>query len=209
MNCQGLMKTQIKIIASIFALFLTTSALADSLFQTGVSAHGLRDFREVMPNVLYRGGARTKQHDVNAPMTGDQQEALCEQGIGDAFYLYSTGMNGPTVKSCANGQMNYAYKSWEGSGRDVVLRTIYNSIKNNGKPVFVHCWYGIHATGAVAALALRQFCDMSAETAVEYWKVGIAKQLQYQKVIDQIRAFQPNPSMHLTEEEKGRVCPRF
>jgi hypothetical protein len=70
-----------------------------NIMQSGSSFHGIRDYREVMPDVLYRGGANNGR----APLRDDQLKALCEAGFGTAVYLYRTGFSGPSrviVKSC-------------------------------------------------------------------------------------------------------------
>lgn len=105
--------------------------------------------------------------------------------------------------------MSYIDRSWEGKDRADVHRQIYEAIKSKGSPVFIHCWNGIHATGAVAATALMQFCGISAQQAVDYWKVGIAKNLQYPKVIKSIMSFKPDPALQLTPEEQSQYCPKF
>jgi hypothetical protein len=187
---------------------LTNSGMAlaqNNIMQPGVPFHGIRDYREVMPGVLYRGGANNGR----APLNQSQLDALCDQGMGTAYYLYSTGFHGPSVTHCSKGELDYNYEGWEGKGRATIDQQIYNTIKSNGKPVFIHCWNGIHATGAVAATALMQFCGVSAKQAVDYWKVGIAPKLQYPSVIRNIESFQPNPKLELTPEEQTKYCPKF
>jgi len=173
--------------------------------QTGIQFHGIRDFREVMPGALYRGGA----NNGHAPLSHDELNALCEDDIGTAIYLYTTGFSGPSVTHCSKGSLNYIDKGWEGSGRAAVHKQIYDTIKGKGKPVFIHCWYGIHATGAVAATALIQFCNLPPKQAVDYWKVGVPAKLQYPKVIQSIMGFKPDPALQLTPEERDQYCPRF
>jgi hypothetical protein len=178
---------------------------AQQIMQTGSQFHGIRDFREVMPGALYRGGA----NNGHAPLSRDELNALCEDDIGTAIYLYTTGFSGPSVTHCSKGSLDYIDKGWEGQGRAAVHKHIYDTIKSKGKPVFIHCWYGIHATGAVAATALMQFCNISPKQAVAYWKVGIPTKLQYPKVIQSIISFRPDPALQLTPEERGQYCPRF
>ena len=91
---------------------------------------------------------------------GLELNALCDAGIGTAIYLYSTQFPGPLTIHCSKGSLDYIYRSWEGRGRAAVHQQIYNAIKDKSKPVFIHCWNGIHATGAVAATALMQFCGI-------------------------------------------------
>jgi hypothetical protein len=182
-----------------------SAASAPAIMQTGVTFHGIRDYREVMPGVLFRGGANNGR----APLNQTELQALCEAGFGTAIYLYSTGFSGPKTVQCSKGSLNYIYESWQGSGRAAVDQRIFDDIKNKGRPIFVHCWNGIHATGAVAATALMQFCNLSPQQAVQYWKVGVAPKIQYPSVIRNIQSFQRNPKLELTPEERGQYCPRF
>ena len=200
------MKRRFVPIVLIAALLNTSTALAQNkIMQPGAPFHGIRDYREVMPGALYRGGANNGR----APLNQGELDALCDAGMGTAYYLYSTGFHGPTVIHCSKGDLDYSYQGWEGKGRAIVHQQIYNTIKSKGKPVFIHCWNGIHATGAVAATALMQFCGISAKQAVDYWKVGIAPKLQYPSVIQNIESFQPNPKLELTPEEQATYCPKF
>jgi hypothetical protein len=176
----------------------------NSLSSTGSPLFQVRDFREVMPGILYRGGAAVngKHTELNAT----QREALCEGGIGISYYLYSTGFTGVHT-NCSNGkQMEYKYKDYA-SAPATINQRIYKSIHDGAPPVFVHCWYGIHATGFIAATALIQFCGFTHSQAVEYWKIGVAKKVQYPKVIKQIKSFKVDPGLLLTPAEKDRVCP--
>lgn len=184
---------------------MPTQVCAQKIMQTGTNFHGIRDFREVMPGALYRGGA----NNGHAPLSHEELDALCEDDIGTAIYLYTTGFVGPSVTHCSKGSLDYIDKGWEGRGRAAVHKKIYDAIKNKGKPVFVHCWYGIHATGAVAATALMQFCNTSPKQAVDYWKVGIPAKLQYSRVIQGITTFKPDPVLQLTPAERGQYCPHF
>jgi hypothetical protein len=54
--------------------------------QPGAQFHGIRDYREVMPGVLYRGGANNGR----GPLNRAELDALCDAGIGTAIYLYNT-----------------------------------------------------------------------------------------------------------------------
>jgi hypothetical protein len=175
----------------------------DKIMQPGVPFHGIRDYRQVMPGVLYRGGANNGR----GPLNQNELDALCEEGMGSAYYLYSTGFHGPSVIHCSKGDLSYRYQGWEGKGRAAIHQEIYDTIKSKGKPVFVHCWNGIHATGAVAATALMQFCGISSKQAVDYWKVGIAPKVQYPSVIHDIQSFQSKPNLELTPEERDAYCP--
>ena len=55
-------------------LLVTTGAFAQQkIMQAGTPYHGIRDYREVMPGVLYRGGANNGR----GPLNRDQLNALC------------------------------------------------------------------------------------------------------------------------------------
>jgi hypothetical protein len=194
-------------IASLLFTLVPSIVIAQQpkIMQQGTPFHGIRDYREVMSGVLYRGGADNGR----APLKQSQLNALCEAGFGTAVYLYRTGFSGPSTTRCSKGSLEYIYEGWQGKGRAVVDQKIYNTIKTNGKPVFIHCWNGIHATGAVAATALMQFCDLPPRKAVEYWKVGIAPRVQYPSVIRDIESFQPSPRLQLTPQQQRQYCPEF
>src|ERR1700726_2521329 len=116
------MKT-IRFLPLCLLLFLvTTSTFAQQkIMQPGTQFHGIRDYREVMPGVLYRG----------------QLNALCDEGVGTAIYLYNTQFPGPSTRGCSKGSLDYIYRGWEGRGRAAVHQQIYNAIKNKSQPVFI------------------------------------------------------------------------
>jgi hypothetical protein len=180
-------------------------AQENKIMEPGTTYHGIRDYREVMPGVLYRGGANNGR----GPLRKEQLEALCEAGFGTAVYLYRTGFAGPSTVQCSKGSLRYTTEGWEGKGRAAVDQQIYDIIQTKDKPIFIHCWNGIHATGAVAATALMQFCNISPQEAVAYWKVGIAPRVQYPSVIRSIESFQRNPELQLTPEQQKQFCPQF
>jgi hypothetical protein len=84
------------------------------IMQSGVPFHGIRDYREVMPGVLYRGGA----NNGHAPLKQDQLDALCEAGIGTADYLYRTGSQVPLPFIARRGRSNTSTK--DGKGQDAL-----------------------------------------------------------------------------------------
>ena len=92
-----------------------TALAQNKIMQPGVQFHGIRDYREVMPGVLYRGGANNGR----GPLNQNELDALCEEGMGTAYYLYSTGFHGPSVIHCSKGDLDYRYEGWEGKGRAI------------------------------------------------------------------------------------------
>jgi hypothetical protein len=196
--------TKLLLLVVLTSLLSAGAALSqNNIMRPGVPFHGIRDYRQVMPGVMYRGGANNGRD----PLNQNELDALCEEGLGTAYYLYSTGFHGPSVIHCSKGDLSYRYQGWQGRGRTAIHQAIYDIIKSKGKPVFVHCWNGIHATGAVAATALMQFCGISSTQAVDYWKVGIAPKVQYQSVIHDIQSFRSDPNLELTPEERAAYCP--
>src|SRR5947209_15330039 len=108
-------------------LILTTGAFAQGTLIFFFQAEdGIRDYREVMPGVLYRGGANNGR----GPLNQSQLNALCDEGIGTAVYLYSTQFPGPSTIRCSKGSLDYVYHGWEGRGRAAVHQQIHNVIKN-------------------------------------------------------------------------------
>ena len=94
-------------------LLVTASAFAqEKIMQPGTQFHGIRDYREVMPGVLYRGGANNGR----GPLNRAELDALCDAGIGTAIYLYNTQFPGPSTIHCSKGSLDYIYRSWKAGG---------------------------------------------------------------------------------------------
>lgn len=186
-------------------LGLTTAALtAPSAHAVGNNFGGLKNVKVVMPGVLYRGGGAGGR----VPMGPAQLDALCESGFSNATYAYKTGWTGSQNVSCGSNRISYDYRQWDNSGAvKTTLRDLHDIIRSGSGAMYVHCWYGVHASGYVAAVALAQFCDYSPEQAVEYWKKHVPTKLQYPKVIDMIRKFQPYKEFEISAGERARVCP--
>jgi hypothetical protein len=91
------------------------------------------------------------------------------------------------------------------------LRHIYDALQDPMQgPVYTHCWNGWHASGSVAAVALRQFCGMAAEDAVKYWDRntdGNNKEPQFERIRQRVREFEPDPALMLSPEQQREYCP--
>lgn len=144
--------------------------------------YGTRNVRVVLDGYYYRGGANNYYHrdsprDNRNPLPSDGLINLCEEGFGEAVYLYSTRAGtAPKSVSCLDrkGQENtIKYQSLpyhEPSNNYELLKLVYEKLKTGDfKPIYAHCWNGWHATGLLASLSLRQFCGFSGEDAVTYW----------------------------------------
>ncbi len=181
------------------------SLVIGSVSVTQVQAeYGLKNFKVVMPGALYRGAGNGNR----APMNDSSLKALCQAGFSRVYYLYGKGPN--KSLNCGSNTIEYKTAAYSTS-RDFekpILKAIYNAIQNGSGPVYPHCWYGVHASGYVAAVALRQFCGYSAEQAVSYWNSHIASaSLRYPKVQNKIRNFRPDPNLQISSSQASRHCP--
>jgi len=187
--------------------------------------YGVRNFRAVLNGVYYRSGANNAYHrkhkrENSNPMPIDGLENLCREGFSRVVYLYSTNYNrAPRNISCQafKGQNNeLAYEQISGlSGRErdihLLIAEIFEHISSpHLGPILDHCWNGWHASGFVAAVALRQFCRFDATSAVRYWDAGTDgnnKAKAFEKVREMIRRFKPYPEFMLSDEERMKLCP--
>ncbi len=183
---------------------------------------GTRNFRVVLRGILYRGGANNAYGDFRladqkrrqGPLQARALQNLCKEGFADAFFAYGNRALHETV-NCARdrGSNVLSYRGLRpqspGSDRREFLRILHDQITGpDHRPVFVHCWNGYHASGIAAAVALRQFCGISAEDAVAYWKSEAPSlpEPAQTKSIDQIRNFSPIPELTLTPADQKIVC---
>lgn len=207
------MKPQITIIKFLLAFNvfvpLTSFAVQNVDLYTAHNKDGAYNVRTVMPGILFRGGSSNTSANRN-PLSNAQLCSLRKDGITKAFYFYSKGFSGNKTVSCDAGDIRYEVASMNNPKH--VFQEIKKSIdasENQTQGTFVHCWFGVHASGYVAAAALVQFCDWSSSQAVEYWKGNVPKSIQYAKVINQLRAFKKYSDIpELSEEQKNNFCPK-
>ncbi|MGH9875561.1 MAG: hypothetical protein ACRD9S_24150 [Pyrinomonadaceae bacterium] len=171
--------------------------------------YGLFNYKTVMPGVLYRGSSSGAKGQ-KAPLTAASAQALCQDGFDAVVYAYGTGWSGgdKSIK-CANGQLTYTVKRWDHSDEvKAVLKEIHNIIQDGHGAMYLHCHYGVHASGFEVTAALMQFCGLSGEEGVKYWNSNVAKTIQYPKVQQMIRAFKPYSELKISAEQQARVCPK-
>lgn len=163
------------------------------------SLKGTREFLTVLPGVLYRGGGPGGKR----PLSAEGLKALCEAGFSLAYYGYDKGYKNPGPIKCTNkltGQPN-TLRYYAGKILDMKYKMSYLSelskVANDPShgPIFVHCWNRFHASGELAAIALRQICDWDGDIASEYWKRHAAKY----PMISRIRSFRPDKNLEPTE----------
>lgn len=217
--------------ACILMLFLTNgvSAQTSSEYRFGLdSAHtrlinnkgegydslgGLRNFRVVLKNTLYRSGNNHPESFQN-PLELSTLDNLKGAGFDRIFYLYEknfdTSYPDPLIDSLDSQGLTYRCTPHLDS---VTVRHFLELImtyctKPNGNLVLIHCWNGWHQSGLLSALTLRQFCDYSPEEGLAYWIMNTdGNHKGYNKLKLAIRDFRPYPDLQLTANQKKEVCP--
>jgi len=127
------------------------------------SAHAeIKNEQKLLDGLLSRGGVKNRQ-----PLSNADLKELCERGFTKAYTLYG-GAN-RTVE-CSKGTIEYRGSKDFRSPKDMnrILENIHASFTSK-EHTFVHCNNGAHASGFVAAIALRTFCGMTADKAIAYW----------------------------------------
>jgi hypothetical protein len=181
--------------------------------------YGVRNMREVLKGVLYRGGANNAynkhgKRDNSNPLPDEGLANLCAEGFKNAVYLYATRYS--TAKpqlDCRSirGSNHFDYLQINPKTKPYeILKLVYAAIFNSQRgPIYVHCWNGWHASGLIAALALRQFCGVSGNAAVSYWEKNVDKQdwPSMNPVKDMIRKFTPYPDLQISMSIQRQICP--
>lgn len=171
---------------------------------------GMTFFRPVLSGILYRSGF--KGGDKNRTgMSSTQRTELCTEGFETAFYADFGKNTDYGTTSCGGNSLEYA--SARSSRPDAVMQSVYDTIKTPGKgPVLVHCMWGVHASGALSAMALVQFCGWSEDRAKAYWdeaRNGSPCSNGCDSWIDEkFERFSVNPALQITEAERAAICPK-
>lgn len=190
---------------------IVTAPNVTALIPGMMKQYGVSNLRMVMPGVLYRGGSTAGTERNQGPLQPGSQQALCNDGFSAIVYGYGNNWRGGSsvAVSCAKGQATYVSKRWDHPNEiHDAMKTLHDIISGQKGAMYVHCWYGVHASGTLAAAALRQFCGLSGDQAVRYWEGTVpSSKLWYPGVLRAIRSFQPDPALNISEEEKKRVCP--
>jgi len=176
-----------------------------------------------------------KRNNMN-PLPQDGLDNLCKESFGSAIYLYEknfvpqsvtcTSRTGNTntlqysqvsvLSSPINGNpktgpsFDVDYTSKGNEVRDI-LEQVYDCTQGIGScPIYTHCWNGWHASGLISAVALRQFCDFSADQAVQYWIDGTdsLNNSNYPTVKAAIREFKPLPELKIGRDIQEKICPK-
>jgi hypothetical protein len=189
----------------------------EKLFPVGGGV-GLTHFRVVMPGVLYRGGTegpRAGGDGPRRPLQNQSLQALCKAGFSQAVYAYRTGWNGTENVSCAGNSLQYDYHQWDNrAALKKVFIKLHEIITQGKGAMYVHCWYGLHASGFISATALAQFCGSTgwdSRRAAEYWDSVIPPKIRYPKEHNQVANFVrfTDPELQISVQDATRVCPQY
>lgn len=211
------MKKQIVKVGLILTVFnLMGNAYAnltrEEMLQKGDGGlKGMAFVRPVIKDVLYRAGFKggDKNH---TGLSSEQRQNLCNEGFSEARYIdFGTKTNyGATV--CADGsQLNY--QSGSSSRPDQIMKDLYQVITQEKKPMIVHCMWGVHSSGAVAAMALVQFCGWTEDEAKKYWLAaennapcsgGCSNWID-----GKFKNFKFNPSLVIDQTIQDKICPKY
>jgi hypothetical protein len=177
---------------------------------TSGAPEGMAFFRPVLSGVLYRAGFSGGDKD-RTGLSSAQRNTLCQDGFSKAFYADFGKNTQYGTTSCASGALDY--DSARSSRPADVMQAIYEVAKNPGDgPVLVHCMWGVHSSGALAAMALVQFCGWSEARAKAYWdeaRNGAPCSGGCDAWIDaKFEGFSKNPALTLSDAEMAAICPK-
>ena len=202
-----------------------SAKLVDNRGEGREALYGVRNFRSVLNGVYYRGGANNvynkygKRNNSN-PLTNAALTNLCQEGFTQAVYFYSTNFAGAAKTTrCRDFRGNdnvLTYSqisplSYRRADQRVLLTMIHDRVRDSRLgPIYGHCWNGWHASGFVAAITLRQFCGFSKDQAVAYWNKNTDGNngSSYNKVRNQVAAFEPFADLTISDAEKAVLCPK-
>jgi len=186
--------------------------------------YGTRNFRSVLKGIYYRGGANNthlkKDSRSNSnPLTTMGLTNLCKEGFQSAIYLYKTGFEkAPKSIQCqgirGNNTIEYLQlNAFQLKERTEILQLIHQKLLSTGPenrgPIYIHCWNGWHASGLIAALSLRQFCDYTGLMAIQYWDDltdGNNKDPRFKSVRKIISDYKIDPKLSISVDLKKDIC---
>lgn len=171
---------------------------------------GMTFFRPVLSGVLYRAGFSGGDKD-RTGMSAAQRNALCDAGFSRAFYADFGKNTEFGTTSCGSGRLDYA--AARSSRPAAVMQAVFQTIKDpSSGPVLVHCMWGVHASGALSAMALVQFCGWSEARAKAYWdeaRNGAPCANGCDAWIDRkFERFRVDPALAISETERAAICPK-
>lgn len=174
------------------------------------AVEGTSFFRPVMSGVLYRGGFKGGDK-ARTGLGSSQRESLCEKGFSRAFYA-DFGKNTDYDTTFCGAGRSLDYASARSSSPAPFIKAVHSVIENPDKgPVFVHCMWGVHSSGALSAMALVQFCGWSEERAKQYWNKARNNAPcggGCDKWIDaKFKHFKYDPALEISDAQRAAICP--
>jgi hypothetical protein len=174
------------------------------------AVEGTSFFRPVMSGVLYRGGFQGGDKS-RTGLSSSQRESLCEKGFSKAFYADFGKHTDYGTTFCGAGRI-LDYESARSSSPAPFIKAVHSVIENPDKgPVFVHCMWGVHSSGALSAMALVQFCGWSEERAKQYWNEARNNAPcggGCDKWIDaKFKHFKYDPALEISDAQRAAICP--
>jgi hypothetical protein len=167
----------------------------------------LKDFRVVIPGVLYRGGNAGGGHQ---PIPQSHLDKLCASGFSQGMYMYADNYDkNAKITKCEKSTLEYNTFGGGLKDRNLVyafLKRMKDIIENKKGPMYVHCWNGWHASGEMSAFALMQFCGLTKEQGQAYWNANVPKR-DVNKVLRPSR-FEIFDDLRISSEDQARICPR-
>jgi hypothetical protein len=206
-----------------FSLDSATTKLVDNKGIGPDSLWGVRNFRVVLHNILYRGGGnnldlkeKDPHHYIQNPLPLAGIRNLFQVGFTKAIYLYEANfdLKYPPGRIDSLRSAGFAYSS-QLDIVDVNLRSFFLDIRKRAEhpemgAVYIHCWNGWHQSGLLSALTLIQFCGLSNQQALNYWTLCTDGHTDpYTKLKARIMDFKPFPDIGFTDEQKKEYCPCF
>ena len=187
------------------------------------SLYGTRNLRPILHGAAYRGGANNYYHKTDKrknqnPLPLDGMHGLCQEGFSAGVYLYRNNFEesplGDTCNCVDDGWNDFAYYQYDYYDSlhvyEMLKLTYDAATKPDVGPVYLHCWNGWHASGFIAAVILKQFCEFSDWDAVNYWDLGTDganTSPRYQKQRERIKDFVPYDEFKISDSLRSCLCP--
>ncbi len=175
---------------------------------------GLNYFKPVILGILYRGGSagtRKANDNDSGVLTQNQLMALCQVGFSKVVYAYGNSKYLIPTTHCVkpNGRPNVlSYEGVSYSDKNRFIEIIDDVIRNNRGPIYDHCWNGWHASGELAAVALKQFCDFSDSEAQKYWQKNRYDKVAVPSLLKRIASYRSVSGLStLNSAEQLERCP--
>lgn len=190
-----------------------STKLTDNEGHGSMNLYGTRNFRVVLPGVMYRGGANNKyltprRGNMN-PLPQVALDNLCQEEFSQVVYLYPDNFSiAPAKTACKQGLTRYKQLSPAKENKEI-LGLVFARIKGQlSGPVYTHCWNGWHASGLISGMALKQFCKWNGAEALQYWYKNVDGHSKgYRQLRQDLKEFKPYKEFAITDEERNLICP--